>query len=179
MGTHGEVSEKMRKSMHAKKMTPVVIDESQDDMELWLAEELRRDPQLEGAIEDASVRANLVCRLVSYRRETGLRQSAIAKAMETTQSAVSELEGGNTDPRLSTLQRYARALDRAIRISVDPALPSTASHDYSSDTYVSIREHPVMILKLPMEPPMTRYTEYEYNVPVRAREAALELPAAS
>ena len=39
--------------------------------------------------------------------------------METTQSAISELEGGSTDPRLSTLQRYARAVGAHLQVRLN------------------------------------------------------------
>jgi transcriptional regulator with XRE-family HTH domain len=38
--------------------------------------------------------------------------------MRTTQSAISDLENGSTDPRLSTLQRYARAVGCQLEIRV-------------------------------------------------------------
>jgi transcriptional regulator with XRE-family HTH domain len=45
-----------------------------------------------------------------------MSQKQVAQAMQTTQSAVSELEGGATDPRLSTLQRYARAVGAELTV---------------------------------------------------------------
>lgn len=81
----------------------------EDDLARWLREAEAADEHLTGAIEDAECRANLLRQLLACRLDQGLSQAAVAAKMETTQSAVSELEGGLTDPRLSTLQRYARA----------------------------------------------------------------------
>lgn len=83
--------------------------EHEDDLTRWLREAEAADEHLAGAIEDAECRANLLRQLLACRLDQGLSQAALAAKMQTTQSAVSELEGGVTDPRLSTLQRYARA----------------------------------------------------------------------
>lgn len=90
--------------------------------EAFEVEELLGDPEVAAAFEDAQSRSEIIDRLVSARlsppRET---QRAIAKRMETTQSAVSELESGETDPRLSTMQRYARAVGLKLIVEVASA----------------------------------------------------------
>lgn len=86
------------------------IQQVQDDLEGWIADEAHADGRFTLAMEDARCRADLLRQLAAVRSQLGLSQSAVARAMETTQSAVSEMEGGATDPRLSTLQRYARAV---------------------------------------------------------------------
>jgi transcriptional regulator with XRE-family HTH domain len=68
--------------------------------------------------EDAGVRAKVLRGLLNARRLCERTQGQVAKAMGTTQSAVSELEGGGTDPRLSTLQRYARAVGARVDVAV-------------------------------------------------------------
>lgn len=50
--------------------------------------------------------------LVGRRRELGLSQTEVAALMRTSQSAVARLEAGNADVRLSTLERYAAALQQ-------------------------------------------------------------------
>ncbi|BCL20526.1 helix-turn-helix domain-containing protein [Streptomyces tuirus] len=80
-----------------------------DDLDFLLEEEAE-NPEFEAAFSDAALRSGLLRRLVSRRKARGLSQSTVAERMETTQSAVSELEAAGTDPRLSTLQRYARAI---------------------------------------------------------------------
>ena len=81
-------------------------------------EEFGRDPVLADAIADAQTRSALRATLVAQRKTSGLTQKDIATAMETTQSAVSDFERGSTDPHLSTLQRYARAVGAAARSSL-------------------------------------------------------------
>ncbi|HEU5128437.1 MAG TPA: helix-turn-helix domain-containing protein [Glycomyces sp.] len=52
----------------------------------------------------------VVERLRAARVERGLSQAALAERIGTTQSAIARLESGHSDPRLSTLERYARAV---------------------------------------------------------------------
>jgi transcriptional regulator with XRE-family HTH domain len=48
--------------------------------------------------------------LRSARQKSGLSQAAIAARMGTTQSAIARIEAIGSDPRLSTVERYVRAL---------------------------------------------------------------------
>ncbi len=52
----------------------------------------------------------MVERLRAARIELRLSQADIAERIGTTQSAIARLESGRSDPRLSTLERYARAV---------------------------------------------------------------------
>jgi transcriptional regulator with XRE-family HTH domain len=60
----------------------------------------------------------VVRRLAERRQEQGLSQTEVAARMGTSQSAVARLESGNGDLRLSTLQRYAAALDAEVGFTV-------------------------------------------------------------
>jgi ribosome-binding protein aMBF1 (putative translation factor) len=93
------------------------IDDERDDLDHFLEEELR-DPEFRAAYEDAAARSALLRALVNRRGERGISQSEVAARMGTTQSAVSDLERGATDPRLSTLQRYARALGYQLSVQL-------------------------------------------------------------
>lgn len=52
--------------------------------------------------------------LVSTRIALGLSQTEVAARMGTSQSAVARIEGGQGDLRLSTLERYAAALELVV-----------------------------------------------------------------
>ena len=56
-----------------------------------------------------------VDQLVARRRQLGLTQAEVARAMGRSQSVVSDIETMSTDPRLSTLRRYALAIGAAVR----------------------------------------------------------------
>jgi len=72
--------------------------------------ERRHDPLLPGFKELAQRRRALAEELVSRRLALGLSQTEVAARMGTSQSAVARLEAGQSDVRLSTLERYAAAV---------------------------------------------------------------------
>lgn len=84
-----------------------------DDLDEML-DEIAADPDARAAYEDALLREELLQSLVNARKRRP--QRAIATAMGTTQSAISDIENGRVDPRLSTLQRYARAAGRRLAV---------------------------------------------------------------
>jgi transcriptional regulator with XRE-family HTH domain len=72
------------------------------------------DPVFPGFSEMAARRRNLASELTSRRVLLGLSQTEVAARMGTSQSAVARLESGSSDLRLSTLERYAGALDQQL-----------------------------------------------------------------
>lgn len=60
-----------------------------------------------------------VLQLKAIRLERGLSQDDVAKLMGTQQSAISEIEAFATEPMLTTISRYARAVGARVRIHVD------------------------------------------------------------
>lgn len=70
------------------------------------------------AREEAAIYADSVAALFAARKSEGLSQAQVADRMGTTQSAVSEIEAGSKDMRLSTLIRYAQAVDRTIAVAL-------------------------------------------------------------
>ena len=71
----------------------------------------RHEPVFPGFAEMAARRRALTEELVTRRVRLGLSQTQVAARMGTSQSAVARLESGDADVRLSTLERYAAALD--------------------------------------------------------------------
>jgi len=88
-----------------------------DDLDAFI-EEQSHDPAFAAAYEDAQTRTELLASCIRLRKEAGRRQADVARAMGTTQSAVSDLEAGATDPRLGTLQRYARAVGARLDVAL-------------------------------------------------------------
>jgi transcriptional regulator with XRE-family HTH domain len=88
-------------------------------LEALTVNERRHDPVLPGFKEMAARRRALAGDLVARRIALGLTQTEVAARMGTSQSAVARMEGGNSDVRLSTIERYAAAVgivvDWAIR----------------------------------------------------------------
>ncbi len=73
----------------------------------------------EERMEDDAARLALINALIELRARAGLGQRTVATRMGTVQSAVSELERGYTEARLSTLQRFARACNGRITIRLE------------------------------------------------------------
>lgn len=78
-------------------------------------------PVFPGFREMAESRRRLLAELESQRRSLGLSQTEVAARMGTSQSAVARLEAVAGDVRLSTLERYAEAVGRTLRWSLEPA----------------------------------------------------------
>lgn len=78
-------------------------------------------------------RANLLIRLKRARESRGLTQGAVADAIGTTQSAISDLENARVDPRLDTLIRFASAVD--LKLTLDSRVPTPLIGDLLSILY--------------------------------------------
>lgn len=87
--------------------------------DVFTLEDYSDDPAFAAAFEDAESRQRLLRGLVAQRRALKLRQVDVAERMQTKQSFVSQLERGETDPQLSTLQRYARAVSARLVLRID------------------------------------------------------------
>nr|WP_246405311.1 helix-turn-helix domain-containing protein [Nocardiopsis algeriensis] len=81
-------------------------------------------PEQQEADQDVQEFVSLIDALVELRKQQGLTQSDVASAMGTTQSAVSEIESVANDPRISTVQRYARAVCARLQFRVRVAGPA-------------------------------------------------------
>jgi transcriptional regulator with XRE-family HTH domain len=87
----------------------------EDELEAYLSK-AREDPAFRAAYEDVEERHSILDRLVGLRRVRRLSQSAVAARMGVRQPTVSGFETEDSDPRLSTLQRYARAVGARLRL---------------------------------------------------------------
>lgn len=83
-----------------------------------LIEESSLDVDFRHAFEDAEDRSEMLRNLVQARKRQPISQADVARLMGTTLSSVSDLEGGAGDPQLSTLQRYARAVNARLSVEV-------------------------------------------------------------
>jgi len=77
------------------------------------------DPAFRAAHEDSEQQHRIVDSLVGLRHSFGLSQSEVARRMGVRQPTVSGFETEGSDPRLSTLQRYARAVGARLRLGVE------------------------------------------------------------
>lgn len=89
----------------------------EDELEVYVAE-ARQEPAFRAAYEDVEERHSIVDRLLALRRHHKLSQRVVAQRMGVRQPTVSGFETEDSDPRLSTLQRYARAVGARLRLVV-------------------------------------------------------------
>jgi HTH-type transcriptional regulator / antitoxin HipB len=84
----------------------------------YLDKKLKSDPRLEKNFWDGYEKFKIGVILKEARIQSGLSQDELAKKIHTTKSVISRIENHAEDIRLSTLDKFAKALDKEIRISI-------------------------------------------------------------
>lgn len=116
-----------------------------DDLEGYVDETAEADPRFRAALDDAEDLQRLMDCLTSLRLNREISQSEVARRMGVRQPTVSEFEKATSDPKLSTLQRYARAIDARIRLIVSVSNHSGWSSP-STVAYARGRSTPTMTM---------------------------------
>lgn len=96
------------------------------------------DPSARASYEDAQTRHRVVDVLVRFRQRMQMTQTDVAKRMGVKQPSVSGFETEGSDPRLSTLQRYARAVDATLCVHVVPNAAAFKRIEYYFDNAAHI-----------------------------------------
>ncbi len=78
------------------------------------------DPSSRDRWEKTALARAVALRLVAYRADHGLSQTALAKLLEMKQPAVARLESGETNPSWGTLARLSHALGVEFLIDIAP-----------------------------------------------------------
>lgn len=84
------------------------------------ARHLRDDPHLRAEYERTELAHLVALRLIRYRADHGLTQTALARELGMKQPAVARLEAGEHEPSLATLARLARTLGMEFHIDITP-----------------------------------------------------------
>lgn len=79
-----------------------------------------RDPELAEGFESGYEAFKIGVLLRQARERAGLAQEEVARRLDTQKSAISRIENHAGDIRLSTLQRYARALGWTVSLELRP-----------------------------------------------------------
>lgn len=90
---------------------------SQSTFDKYLQEQLQI-PGVRAGFEDQGLLQRVIDRLIGFRKALGLTQTEVARRMGVGQPTVSGFETEMSDPRLSTLQRYARAVEARLEVNV-------------------------------------------------------------
>ena len=92
--------------------------------ELRSASEIRAedlaDPEIAAEYSRTELAHAVAMRVLKYRTENGLSQSALARLLGMQQPAIARLEAGDHEPALATLERLARGLDIEFHIDITP-----------------------------------------------------------
>ncbi|MGH9072471.1 MAG: helix-turn-helix domain-containing protein [Acidimicrobiales bacterium] len=84
------------------------------------AEELR-DPQVRHEYERTALANSVAIRVIRYRADHGLSQSALGRQLGMRQPAVARLEAGDHEPSLTMLARLASGLGIGLSIDITPS----------------------------------------------------------
>ena len=79
-----------------------------------------KNPKYKRAYEEMEEEFALARTLIKARVDAGLTQAQVARRMKTSQAAIARMEGGKVKPSTSSLERYAKALNKRLRISFEP-----------------------------------------------------------
>lgn len=105
-----------------------------DSLDEVIAESTERNPEFPRLMEQARRNRELMTTLANERKRSKASQTVVAAAMGTSQSAVSALEKTAADVKVSTIEKYARALGFGVQFHLLPldqavAEPAVVVHD--------------------------------------------------
>ena len=88
------------------------------DVERYIEKRKARSPKFEKDFESGYEAFEFSVMLREARERAGVTKEAIAKKLRTKKSAISRIENHAEDIRLSTLEKYARALGMRIKVQL-------------------------------------------------------------
>ena len=88
------------------------------DFQKYKKKRAEQDPEFWAGYDERLETFKLGFMLKQARLESGLTQEQIAHSLKTTKSVVSRMENHATDIRLSTLEKFAKAVGRKINVSL-------------------------------------------------------------
>ncbi|MGI9003722.1 MAG: helix-turn-helix transcriptional regulator [Pseudonocardia sp.] len=81
----------------------------------------RRDPDVRRELDRTALAHAVAMRVIRYRTEHSLSQTALARRLGMQQPAIARLEAGDHEPSLATLARLARGLSIDLSVEITPA----------------------------------------------------------
>lgn len=89
------------------------------DLEKYIDKRKASDAEFAAEYEVGYEQFKIGVMLRRAREKAGVTQREVAEQLETQKSAISRIENHAEDIRLSTLERYARALGKKLRIKIE------------------------------------------------------------
>ena len=88
------------------------------DLERYVKKRKRTDPQFAEGFEVGYSNFKVGFLLRQAREKAGMTQDDVARRLRTKKSAISRIETHAEDIRLSTIQKYAKALGKSLRVEI-------------------------------------------------------------
>jgi ribosome-binding protein aMBF1 (putative translation factor) len=88
------------------------------DLQLYKNKRMKKDPGFWKGYDERFETFKLGVLLKQARVEAGMTQEQIARELKTTKSVISRMENHATDIRLSTLEKFAKAVGRHIEVAL-------------------------------------------------------------
>ena len=89
-----------------------------DDLEQYVGKRKRKSPKFAKSFEKGYEQFKIGVLLKQARCEAGLTQEQVAKKLHTKKSAISRIENHAEDIRLSTLENFAEAVGKHLKLEV-------------------------------------------------------------
>ena len=88
------------------------------DVERYIEKRKKGSPKFADTFESGYEAFEFSLMLRQAREKAGITQAMIAKKLRTKKSAISRIENHAEDIRLSTLEKYARALGKRLKVQL-------------------------------------------------------------
>jgi HTH-type transcriptional regulator / antitoxin HipB len=88
------------------------------DLQAYISDRKKRDPEFAEGYDEGFRSFKIGVLLKQAREEAGLTQDELAKQLKTKKTAISRIENHAEDIRLSTLEKYARAFGKKLRVEL-------------------------------------------------------------
>jgi len=88
------------------------------DLDKYIIDRKGRDKEFAANFDEGYNNFKIGIILRQAREKAGITQEQIAKKMSTKKSAISRIENHSEDIRLSTLEKYAHALGKKLRVQI-------------------------------------------------------------
>ncbi|MBP3193378.1 helix-turn-helix domain-containing protein [Natronogracilivirga saccharolytica] len=88
------------------------------DLEAYIQERKKADPEFAKNFESGYQKFKIGVMLKLAREDAGLTQEEVAQKLNTKKSAISRIENHAEDIRLSTLEKYARAFGKTLKLEL-------------------------------------------------------------
>jgi len=88
------------------------------ELEKYIKKRMRRDAHFAEGFEVGYSNFKVGVLLRQAREKAGMTQDDVARRLRTKRSAISRIENHAEDIRLSTIQKYAKALGKNLRVEI-------------------------------------------------------------